>query len=201
LGISLSDSQVQSFSSYLALLVLWNQTFNLTSLRDPAQIVRLHFLDTLAIAAFLEKSDSIMDIGSGAGFPGLPLAILYPRARVILIEPRRKKANFLRAAGRAIQASQLVIIEDRVERLDPADIGLFSTIAFRAVGRPDFFLRAARPFLHVGGKCLVMHGPGGTKLLDEIQRAQRTLGYSKIQMQSYSLPLGDEKRTLIIVSA
>jgi 16S rRNA (guanine527-N7)-methyltransferase len=141
-----------------------------------------------------------MDIGSGAGFPGLPLAILYPRADVTLIEPRRKRANFLRAAARAIQASQFAVIEDRVERLDPASIGLFSTIAFRAVGHVDFFLRAARPFLHDGGKCLVLHGPSGNKLLNDIQRMQRTLGYSNTQIERYNLPIGDEKRTLIVVS-
>ncbi|MGH7844476.1 MAG: 16S rRNA (guanine(527)-N(7))-methyltransferase RsmG [Candidatus Binatia bacterium] len=198
LGLSLSEGQVQAFLSYLTLLILWNKTFNLTSLRDPVEIVRLHFLDSLAVAPFVEKSGPLMDLGSGAGFPGLPLAILLPSTSTTLVEPRRKRANFLRAAARAISATQVVVVEDRVERLDRNITGLFSTVVFRAVGRADFFLRAARGFLQEGGRCLVLHGPSGTKLFDEIGNNCSALGYSKAKIESYHIPPGKEARTIII---
>ena len=141
-----------------------------------------------------------MDIGSGAGFPGLPLAILVPSTRATLVEPRRKRANFLRAVARQIQASQVLVIEDRVERLNRSATGLFSTIVFRAIGRADFFLHAAHPFLQKKGRCLVLQRPNGTKLFGEIGNNCPALGYSNAQIDSYRLPLGKEERTIIIAS-
>jgi len=200
LGIHVSEFQTEAFLSYLSLILLWNRTFNLTSVRDPVAIVRLHFLDSLAIARFVDKAGPIMDIGSGAGFPGLPLAIMYPTTAVTLVEPRRKRANFLREVARAVRASKVVVVEDRVERLYPTAVGLFSTILLRAVGRPEFFLRTARPFLNDGGKCLILHGPTGSRTFSSIQNNLSTLGYANVQIENYRIPAGNEERIVISAS-
>lgn len=201
LGISLSRSQIQAFLSYLELLALWNKTFNLTSVRDPIGIVRLHFLDSLAISSFVDKSRSVMDVGSGAGFPGVPLAILYPQTKVTLVEPRRKRANFLRALARELPDVQLAVFEARIEELKTSATGLFSTVVFRAVGSAEFFLHAARRFLADRGRCLMLHGPKGKTTLSRIAGQLSGLGYANATIKSYRLPLGNEQRTLIIVEA
>ena len=200
LEVVLSSDQVDRYLSYLALLSQWNDTFNLTSISDPVAVVRLHFLDSLAITPFLDKSGPLLDIGSGAGFPGMPLKIIFPSMAITLVEPRRKRANFLRALIRHLQIKDVNIIEGRVEDLTPKLAGSFSTVTLRAVGNLEFLLPLIRPLLQPGGKCLVMHGPKGNSYFSSLSALVPKHGFSKIKLHEYVLPLGSESRTVLILS-
>jgi len=200
LDVALSSDQVDRFVSYLALLSQWNDTFNLTSISDPVAVVRLHFLDSLAITPFLDKSGPLLDIGSGAGFPGMPLKIVFPYMAITLVEPRRKRVNFLRALIRHLQIKDVNIIEGRVEDLTPKLAGSFSTVALRAVGNLDFLLPQIRPLLQPGGKCLLMHGPKGKDYFRSLSTLAPKQGFSEIKIHEYVIPLGDESRTVLILS-
>jgi 16S rRNA (guanine527-N7)-methyltransferase len=200
LGVVLSSDQVDRFLSYLATLLQWNDTFNLTSISDPVAVVRLHFLDSLAIAPFVDTSGPILDVGSGAGFPGMPLKIIFPDVALTLVEPRRKRANFLRALIRQLQAKAINVIEGRVEDLSQQLAGSFSTVALRAVGNLEFLLPIIRPLLQPGGKCLIMHGPKGNAYFGSLRTLALQKGFADTRIHGYVIPLGNESRSLLVLS-
>lgn len=198
LGIDLSVKQQESFLSYLSLLLFWNSRLNLTSIRDPELIVRRHFLDSIAIIRFLSPVGRLLDLGSGAGFPGLPLKIVLPQKEVVLLEARRKKANFLREVVRKLNLKGVEVIEGRAEEMNAEDIGPFDEVVTRAFGSVDIFLQISFPLLRSKGRSLMMHGPEGERLLEQTRNTGRKLGFSESQIERFSLPLGNEERTLLI---
>jgi len=200
LDVALSSDQVDRFLSYLVLLSQWSHTFNLTSISDPVAVVRLHFLDSLAIASLVDKSGPVLDVGSGAGFPGMPLKIVFPDMATTLVEPRRKRANFLRALIRHLKIKDVNIIEGRLEDLGPQLAGSFSTVALRAVGNLEFLLPLLRPSLRPGGKCLVMHGPKGKAYFRSLSTLAHKQGFSGSKIHEYAIPLGGESRTVLVLS-
>jgi len=138
-------------SAYLELLLRWNARTNLTAIRDPEEIVRRHFGESLFVAAHLPECATLLDLGSGAGFPGLPIQLARPGLRVTLAESQNKKASFLREAVRTLGLATEVW-GDRVERL-PAD-RLFDVVTLRAVDDPGKALKLAHQRLTPGGSVL-----------------------------------------------
>lgn len=198
LGLGLSHQQVTAFSSYLSLLFSWNSRFNLTSIKAPALITRLHFIDSIAIAPFILPSGRIMDVGSGAGFPGIPLKIVFPAKEVFLVESQRKKANFLRAVVRSLGLEGVHVIEARAEKLSTQEVGLFSEVVTRAFGSLERFLKISAYFLCPEGRSMVMHGPTGNQLFRDMGNRCKELGFRESRLENYPLPIGNEKRTLLI---
>jgi 16S rRNA (guanine527-N7)-methyltransferase len=150
-----SEALVEKLSVYLDLLLRWNAKTNLTAIRDPEEIVRRHFGESLFVATHLPVCSSLLDLGSGAGFPGLPIQLALPGLRVTLAESQNKKASFLREAVRTLDLSTEVWA-DRVERL-PAE-RRFDVVALRAVDNPMAALELARMRRSEGG--IVAHLTG-----------------------------------------
>lgn len=198
LKIDLSPRQVDSFLSYLSVLIQWSAKFSLTSVTEPVLIIQRHFLDSLAILRFLSPKGRLMDIGSGAGFPGLPLKIILPQKEIILVESNRKKANFLRELKRKLDIDGVRIVENRVEELKPNEIGLFDEVVTRAFGSPDLFLRLAHSFLSHDGRGMIMHGPKGAALFRQLKVKAQDLGYRDARIEEFQLPPGKEERRLLI---
>src|SRR5262245_42605624 len=117
LGVELTEKVLAQFSTYLEELILWSQKIDLVSQTDPLAIIRKHFLDAIAVIAYLPQALSILDLGSGAGFPGSPLALSLPQISVTLIEARRKRVSFLKHIARKLKLQNLVIYEGRAEKL------------------------------------------------------------------------------------
>ncbi len=139
---------------YLALLVRWNGTYNLTAIRDPAEMVSKHLLDSLAIAPFVRGK--LADIGSGAGLPGIPLALALPDLDVTVVESNGKKARFMREAQRHLGLSNLRVAESRAETFD-APLR-FDCLVSRAFGSLAEFVRVGGHLLADGGRLLAMKG-------------------------------------------
>ena len=198
LGLKLTEKQIDKFSSYLSLLLTWNARFNLTAIRSPALIIRLHFIDSLAIAPFISPGGRLLDVGSGAGFPGIPLKIISPKMALTLVESQRRKANFLREVVRSLNLSGVEVLEGRAEQLKPQEIGLFSVVVARALGSLDNFLRLSAPLLRQGGRTIIMHGPKGAQFFRRMEKKHLILGFSESRLENYQLPLGHEKRALLI---
>jgi 16S rRNA (guanine527-N7)-methyltransferase len=198
LGIQLSSNQVDSFLSYLSLLFQWGRKFNLTSIKEPGLVVRRHFLDSLAILPFLSSTGRLLDIGSGAGFPGLPLKIVLPEKEVVLVESHRKKSNFLRELTRKLNIKGVQIIEKRVEELKTNEVGSFDEVVTRAFGSVDLFLKLSFPLLSNEGRSLIMHGPKGVELFRRLKRAAVDFGFSEARLEEVRLPMGDEQRRILI---
>ena len=191
LGIRLSSEQRAAFDTYVETLLFWASRLSLTGAGTAAEVVRRHILDSLSVARYAEPGRRLADLGSGAGFPGVPLAITCPRAAVVLIESRRKRANFLREATRRCGLSNVEVLEERAEEVAARHPGSFDLVVSRAVWPLVGFLRLCRLLLRPGGLAVAMKGAKGRS---EISAAP---GFSEPEVVSYRLPGGVE-RVLVV---
>jgi 16S rRNA (guanine527-N7)-methyltransferase len=165
-----SELLLERLSAYLDLLLKWNQRTNLTAIREPEEIVRRHFGESLFVAEQLPECETLLDLGSGAGFPGLPIQLARPQLRVTLAESQHKKASFLREAVRTLGLSTEVW-GDRAENLTQQ----FDVVALRAVDRPAEALAVAREKVRRGG--MIAHltaSPEGTGRIIPVPGADRS---------------------------
>ncbi len=139
--------------AYLALLVRWNATYNLTAIRDPREMVTKHLLDSLAMAPFVPDAP-LADLGTGPGLPGIPLAIARPGCTVTLVESNGKKARFLREAVRTLRLPNARVAESRAENLD--EPGAYSVITARALATLDRIIEVGGHLLSPDGRLLAM---------------------------------------------
>lgn len=161
---SLAASQLQSISDYLALLLKWNDRVNLTAVRDPGEIIRRHFGESFFAASHLllncPSNFSAIDLGSGAGFPGLPLKIWSPGIHLTLIESNNKKAVFLREVVRALKFDSVEVLASRAESVDrQADL-----VTLRAVERFESVLPSARRLMSPGAELALLIGASQAEL-------------------------------------
>lgn len=134
-GLDLSSTQVDQILAYLQLLLRWNAKINLTAIRDPEECVTRHFGESLFLARHYQLHGDLLDVGSGAGFPGLALKIVFPGISVTLLEPVAKKRAFLKEAVRACGFSQVLVRSERLEALASANqLQTFDFATMRAVG-------------------------------------------------------------------
>ena len=153
LELQLPPAAVDRLLAYLALLARWNAAYNLSAVRDPAEMVVRHLLDSLAVAPHVQGA-TLADLGSGAGLPGIPLALAEPERAVTLVDSNGKKARFLRAAVRELDLGNVNVIENRVE----AVAGTFDCVTARAFATLADMLAAGGALLAPGGIWLAMKG-------------------------------------------
>ena len=158
LGVSLNDAQRAKLAAYLALLAKWNKTYNLTAIREPSRMVTHHLLDALAVVPHLPtiSGTRILDVGSGGGVPGIPLAIARPDAHVSMIDSNHKKAAFLTQAAIELRLSNVESHAIRVEDYAPAKP--FDIVISRAFSDLAAFATAAAPHVAPHGRMFAMKG-------------------------------------------
>jgi len=155
-GLDLTPTQASQTLTYLHLLLRWNEKINLTAIRNPAECVTRHFGESLFLARHAQLQDSLLDIGTGAGFPGLALKIVFPELIVTLLEPVTKKRAFLKEAARVCGFTQVTVRGDRLEELaDASPTPEFDTATMRAVGNLDVLIPLAAQCLKPGGNLLL----------------------------------------------
>ena len=146
LGVEVSPKQQQQLLAYLALLIKWNKAYNLTAVRDPDEMVSRHLLDSLSVQPFVVAAgDNWLDVGSGGGMPGIPLAILFPERRFTLLDSNGKKTRFLTQVKLELKLANLEVIHSRVEAFKPEQA--FSGIVSRAFSSLEDFANWTR---HLG---------------------------------------------------
>ena len=155
LGIVLSAQQVAALLEYLSLLAKWNRTYNLTAIHDPERMFTHHLLDSLAVLPFVGRGP-LLDVGSGAGLPGIPLAIARPDLEVTLVDASQKKCGFMQQAAIDLQLAGIAVVHARIEDFERA--GGFSQIISRAFSDLREFVRLTRHLLANGGQWLAMKG-------------------------------------------
>ena len=187
-GLQLLDaSTTAKFDEYLALILRWNSRINLTAIRDPEQIRRRHFLESIACAQHLpEGIGTLLDFGSGAGFPGLPIALCRPEVEVTLAESQNKKAAFLQEAVRALELKASVFTR-RAELLAQR----FDCVTLRAVDQMEKSISAASGLVKTGACTATL------TTRERIQAVQKAAGSGFQWREPYLLP-GSEQRVLIL---
>jgi len=196
LGLTLSAQQQSKLLAYLALMSKWNRTYNLTALRDPAQMMTHHLLDSLAAVKAFAGARNVLDVGAGGGLPGIVLAIwaaeAYPEMRVSMIDTVHKKTAFLTQAKAELQLSNVTVYTARVEQLQVEQD--FDVITSRAFAELNDFINWSNHLLQAGGRYIAMKG---VMPEDEITRLPE--GWKVVQTQPLQVPGLDAERHLIFI--
>ena len=203
LSIRLNDSQINAFQIYEQELVRWNEKFNLTAIREIDQIRYKHFLDSLTcVMAWGEtRPKSLIDVGTGAGFPGIPLKILYPNLQLTLVESVGKKSKFCQHIADLLKLQNVNIIQDRVEVIgqDPKYREKFDWAVARAVANLTVLSEFLVPLIKLGGGAIAQKGESGPAEAQKANRAIHILGGSLRQLLPVNIPGVAEERYLVII--
>jgi 16S rRNA (guanine527-N7)-methyltransferase len=199
LGVALDDLAMARLGRFVDLLEVWNRRFRLTGDRDRPTLLHKHVLDSLAVVPELLElplSGPALDIGSGAGFPGLILACACPDRAIVLVEPRRRPTSFLREAIRTVPLPNTRAVEARAEDAarDPTLASGMALVVSRAL-RLDTLLELSRPFLTSDGVLVAMQTPSLSEQ-DARERA-RPSGLTLLRLRDYRLPGGESRRLLV----
>jgi len=190
LNLNCSSLQLEKLLKYLELLQRWNKAFNLTAIRDPLQMVRLHLLDSLAIHPYVQGLKSIIDVGTGPGLPGIPLAILNPEINFTLLDSNGKKTRFLFQAINELKLTNASEINHRVEAYQPNQ--LFDAVISRAFSSISDMLNQCDHLVSDQGCFLAMKGKKPDSELSQMSKA-----YKVIEVSEVNVPLIDSERHLI----
>jgi 16S rRNA (guanine527-N7)-methyltransferase len=200
MGLALTDEQVSLFETYRETLLVWNGRMNLVSLQSDLDLPVRHFVDSLTLLPHLPPGPaSLLDIGSGAGFPALPVRILRPDLRVTLLEASRKKCSFLKELSRRLGLQDVTVLNTRLEELlkQPAR-PFFDIITSRATLKLPELVEKGLPLLKDGGFLAAMKGPG---LDEEIAALEslKSVDFRVVANVAFSLPLTGDSRHVLLV--
>jgi 16S rRNA (guanine527-N7)-methyltransferase len=209
LGIPLSPEQISQFQSYSSLLSEWNQHFNLTAVESLPNVLTRHFLDSAACATVVELPSirSVIDIGAGAGFPGLVLKVLFPHIELTLLDAQQKRMDFVERVCRALSLTGVRALHARAEELShPLKKEMvgplresFDLVTARAVARLNVLVEWTLPFARIGGQFLAMKGPAPQQEIEEASYAVRLLGGGKPSVSEFMLPGTEIGRSLVLI--
>ncbi len=195
-SVSLSAQQVELFWLYLQELLEWNKTFSLTGIKNPDDIIIKNFIDSLTPLPYLDSSGSLLDIGSGAGFPSIPLKIACPELEVQLVEASRKKVSFIKHLIRTLGLEGVSVLHSRVEEMEQPERP-FRTIISRAFRRPAPLLQLVTPLLEPSTTLITMLGPTTSAEQNELEALALAQSLEVSRIVSLQLPQGRGGRTLV----
>ena len=202
-NINLTDQQKTQFERYFELLVEWNQKINLTAITEKEEVYLKHFYDSIApiLQGLIENQEiKLLDIGAGAGFPSLPMKILYPQLDVTIIDSLNKRINFLQLLSEELDLEGVHFYHGRAEDFaqDKHFRAQFDIVTARAVARMQVLSELTIPYLKVGGKLLALKASNAPEELTEAKNALNLL-FSKVEDNiSYTLPNGDPRYITIV---
>jgi len=191
MGLDLPPPATEKLLNFLQLLEKWNQTYNLTAVRDPEQMVPRHLLDSLSVLPYLQ-GPRVLDIGTGAGLPGIPLALARPDLEFTLLDSNAKKTRFATQALHELGLKNVAVVQERVEKFHPAE--KFDTLIARAFASIPDMLAASRHLCAPNGRFLVMKG-----VFPQEELAAVTDGY-RAEVKALTIPGLDAARHMVILA-
>ena len=201
IGIELKEEQLEKFYLYMNILLEWNEKINLTAITNEEEIILKHFVDSLTINKYIEEGKSIIDVGTGAGFPGIPIKILREDLKVTLLDSLNKRINFLNEVIEKLDLKNIKCIHGRAEEFGKNKNyrEKYDFATSRAVANMSTLSEYLIPFVKVGGKVLAMKGDKAEEELEEAKKAIKLLGGKVENIDNFYLPDSDIKRNIIII--
>lgn len=203
IGIRLSPSQLDAFCQYERELLEWNARFNLTAIQDPSKIRIKHFLDSLTCLIVMRDRpmERIIDVGTGAGFPGLPIKIACPSIHLTLVESVGKKADFCRHVARKLGLDKVEVLQARAEEVghQPAHREKYDWALARAVAIMPVLAEYLLPLVRIGGGMIAMKGEGAHAETQSAGHALRILGGQLNRLLPVTLPGVADERYLVVI--
>lgn len=201
INIDITDKQVKKFFSYMNLLIEWNKKINLTTIIEPKEIIIKHFVDCGTILKYLKDGENIIDIGTGAGFPGIPIKILNENLNVTLVDSLNKRITFLNEVCTTLDLENIELIHSRAEDLakNKSYRENFDKSVSRAVANLTTLAEYDLPFIKKGGQMIAMKGVEIEKELQNAEKAINILGGKIIEVNKFTLIDTDNKRSIVLI--
>ncbi len=200
LGWTVNDRQGEQFQRYWELLVEWNEKMNLTAITQPEEVVEKHFLDSMTLLSWgkLRQGARVIDVGTGAGFPGIPLKIMRPDIDLTLLDGTQKRLNFLGEVCRQLHISSTRVHKRAEEAgLDKTMRERFDLAVARAVAPMNILAEYCMPLIKMKGHFIAMKGPGGSEELREANHALEVLGSGEPEVLAFTLPQAGERQLIV----
>lgn len=201
LGLDLNDEQIKNFYDFMNLLIEKNKVMNLTGITEPKEVILKHFIDSLTILKYIDRNSCVIDVGTGAGFPGLPLKFAENTLKMTLLDSLNKRINFLNEVIDCTSLEDIITIHGRAE-----DFGKntkyrekYDIATSRAVAPTNILLEYMMPFVKVGGKCICMKGSNCDEEIENAKNAIKILGGEIEKIEEFKLPNSDNNRTILII--
>lgn len=202
LGIDVKDKMLEDFRIYREILVDWNQKMNLTGIEEEKEVYIKHFLDSISSTknGYIKDGVSIIDVGTGAGFPGLPLKICLNNVKLTLLDSLNKRINFLQEVSNNLEIEDIKFIHGRAEDFgkDEAYRQKYDVATARAVAGLPVLMEFCVPFVKVGGYFVCLKGPNANLELEESKAAMEVLGIEFVEKIDIELPESDLKHNILV---
>lgn len=201
IDIILSDEQVNKFYKYMSLLIEWNKKINLTAITEPKDIILKHFIDSMTISKYIKDSDRIIDVGTGAGFPGIPIKIIKEENEIVLLDSLNKRISFLNEVIKELGLNNINCIHSRAEEAgrNKNFREKFDISTSRAVANMSVLSEYLIPFTKMGGKVIFMKGSEIEQELEDSKNAIKLLGGKINKIDNFYLPNSDMQRNVILI--
>ena len=201
LKISLTDEQIEKFYTYMELLLEWNEKINLTAITKPEEIVLKHFIDSMTIAQYISQGAKVVDVGTGAGFPGIPLKIIRDDLEVTLLDSLNKRINFLKEVIDRLQLTKMSAVHSRVEEFgrNKNYREKFDVATSRAVANLSTLAEYQIPLVKLDGVCVSMKGSDVEDELASSENAIILLGGKVEKVDQFQLPKSDMNRSVVVI--
>ena len=201
IGISLNEEQVKKFYDYMLVLLDWNEKINLTAITDVKEIILKHFIDSITICKYIPENSKLLDVGTGAGFPGIPVKIIRDDVTIVLLDSLNKRILFLEDVIEKLKLTNIIAVHGRAEEFgkNKKFRQCFDIVTSRAVANMAVLSEYLLPFVKIDGKAVIMKGSECEEELKDAEKAISVLGGKLKSVDKFFLPSSDIKRSIIVL--
>lgn len=199
IDVKIRDKEVEQFYEYMNSLLEWNEKINLTAITEPKEVILKHFIDSITIQKYIQKENSVVDVGTGAGFPGIPLNIVNNEAKYTLVDSLNKRIKFLNEIIDKLSLKNIETVHSRAEDFAKENRETYDVATSRAVAALNVLLEYLLPLVKVGGLCICMKGSNVQEEIEASSNALKILGGQIEKVEQITLPDSDIIRNIVIV--